>query len=293
MTRQVVKNYNIHPHPSTLLNKIVKENSVTSASTTSSASIDSLAVGTSFTKVIFFMSIDYPEVPEYGKLTIEILQEYCKKHGYMFKLFNHRVATGKDKSISPYWNRVRDMSYLLDNYADYTIIYFDIDVVISPKFFNTPISNLMNNIDGYTKKQWDMYLATDPHYLNYEMNTGIVIIKNTVWSRNFVKLWFDNYPVDFWKKESQTGKWECSNCIWAGDEYEQGMLNRLYQRNIFNSKQHIIPVDYNIFGKHTIHDLKTDDCFIFHLMAKKDPERLSIINKLYPPKKKVTKTQLI
>jgi hypothetical protein len=259
------KNYHIYPHNNLKWNN--KEAKELSKETFHSKE-----------KVLFFMSIDYPEIPEYGKLTIKSLQNYCNKHNYTFKLFNHY----KDKNkISPYWIRVKDFKEQLDSGNYSTIIYFDLDVIINPFFFNTKINSLINKINTQSSYNWDMYLAIDPYRFNYEMNTGVIIVKNTDWTKNFINLWLNNYPQDFWKKQN-SGKWECkgynNNCLWAGDEYEQGMLNRLYDRNVLNCKNHIIPVPYKLFGNNKI----SNNSFIYHFMGLSSESRKSNILKLYP-----------
>lgn len=253
------KFYNIHPNPETIRSGL---NIINIVPETKKDKND----------ILFFMSFDYTKIPEYGRKSIDVMRKYCKIHGHTFKIFDDH----KDVDISPYWFRVHDIYNLLKEGNYKTIIYLDLDTIINPNFFETDIKGLVQMIDDTTGKKWDMYLSIDPGVLNREMNTGIIVCRNTAWSKKFVKLWLDNYPSGFWKRDK--GKWSCNNCVWAGDEYEQGMLNRLYERNVFDSKSHIIPVHYNLFGGKDIND----NSLIYHFMGKSDRERLTLMNSLYP-----------
>jgi hypothetical protein len=251
------KLYNVHSHPITK-NYIINNSACNNEKKTNN--------------VIVYMSLDYQIIPKYGELSIKLAQEYCELHKYKFKVFDHSKT---DNRISPYWIRINDMKNILESEPENTIVvYLDLDAVVNPKFFNIGITDFIDTLDIKTKKTWNIYAATDPALYNYEMNTGILIMRNTPWTRKFVSLWFDNYPKDFWKK--QNDKWNCKDCVWAGDEYEQGMLNRLYTRNVLDSKEYILPIDYSILGNTEINETS----FMLHFMGKSDTNREELFTKL-------------
>ena len=254
---QIIKNYNVKVHPKAILENIKNSNYVSK-------------------HVYVYMSIDYPELPEYGKYSIAIMEDYCKKHGYNFKVYNHN-SINHDK-LSPYWIRVKDMQNLLHNTEhDSIIVYFDLDAIVHPKYFSKRLESVMASLDNVTNSTWDMYVSIDPNPGTHEMNTGIIIARNTEWTRNFVGLWLNNYPKGFWKRNITTLKWECNKCLWAGDEYEQGMFNRLYQRDIMDSQSHILPVHQSILGN----SIPTVNSFTLHLMAHTNEDRLKYLRELY------------
>ena len=65
--------------------------------------------------------------------------------------------------------------------------------------------------------------------------------------------------------------------MWAGDDYEQGMFNRMYQKNLFDAQEHILPVQTHILGNDNI----LTKSFTLHLMGYSDVERLYILKQLY------------
>jgi hypothetical protein len=256
---QIIKNYNIKVHPKAFLDNIYNH--------TAYKKHDSK-------KVYVYMSIDYPKLPEYGKYSIAIMRLYCEKHGYDFKVYNHNSVS----NLSPYWIRVKDMYNLLESTEpDSIIVYFDLDAIVHPKYFSTRLESIMASLDDITNRSWDMYVSMDPYPGNYEMNTGIMMVRNTDWAQNFASVWFKNYPKSFWKKDANTLKWQCNNCLWAGDEYEQGMFNRLYQRDIMDSQEHILPVDTSILGNNSL----TKSSFTLHLMQYSNEQREKHFREMY------------
>lgn len=263
---QIVKNYNITPHPKAYRGTL--------------PSTDMFQFNETPRKkqVYIYMSLDYPQLPEYGKYSVELMEKYCNMHGYNFQIFDH----SSNSVMSPYWIRVNDLYLLLNKTPkNALIVYLDLDATIHPDFFNSRLETLVDILDLNTNNDWNMYAAIDPGIVNYEMNTGVIIAKNTDWTKSFVKTWLTNYPKAFWKKDLKSNKWSCSNkadtslslinsCLWAGDEYEQGMFNRLYQRDILDAQKHILPVDTSLFGNK---DPKKKS-FIIHLMGYNNKTRL-------------------
>ena len=129
------------------------------------------------------------------------------------------------------------------------VVYLDIDTIISPKYFNLSISNIIDSIDKIENKIGDIYIGNDPSP-SEAGNAGIIIIRNTKWSKQFLNLWWSKYNPNNWKIVNN--KWICKNkdvlCNWAGDDYEQGEFNKIYRHNDINSKDHIIILHYSILS---------------------------------------------
>jgi hypothetical protein len=249
---QFVKNYNILPHPQTLAARVKLQ----------------AGPAGSGRPVYVYMSLDYPQLPEYGKYSIELIETYCNLHGYTFQVFDH----SSEAAMSPYWIRVKDLHALLGATPPNSLVmYLDLDATVHPDHLHTRLETLVGALDSSTSHAWDMYAAVDPGFANFEMNTGIIIAKNTEWSKSFVRTWLANYPDGFWQKGADD-TWTCSipstagvinRCLWAGDEYEQGMFNRLYQRNVLGARRHILPVHTSLFGNKDA----TKPSFVVHLMG--------------------------
>lgn len=262
--RRLFLKYNVKTNPNTSIDIITKKYNLNN---------DSKKIN----NVYIFMSYDYDKFPEYGYYSIELMKKYCEKNGYSFLTLDH----SGQKEISPYWLRVKDLVYLTHNILneDDILLYFDLDSIINPDYHNWKIEKILNSLDVSTNNKWKMYVSMDPiEYMKDSFNTGIIIVRNKDWSRKFLQYWLDSYPSERWNYDSKSKRWNCNICIWAGDNYEQGSLSKIYDNNILNSKRNILPVDVSIFGNPN-HMKK--DAFTIHLMGVSNSTRVEILKEIY------------
>ena len=210
-------------------------------------------------EIIFFISFDYKEIPFYYNKMKDIFIKYCNLHGYKFLIFDH---SGDKNKISPYWNRVSDLVNLSNQYKENPntiFIYIDVDTCINPKYSNITIDNFLNSIDYIENKTSDIYIGND---LNNSVNAGVIIIRNTDWSKQFLNLWWSKYDPENWNLKN--GKWICKQdgkkCNWARDGYEQGEFNIIYRNNEINSQDHIKILHHSLISNNNPHL----DSFIYH-----------------------------
>lgn len=228
--------------------------------------------------VVFFMSSNYKTLPKYAQISKKMLEIYCKKHDYKFHYINHN-----NSNVSPYWLRVYDFINLTNIYPENTlIIYFDLDVVINLKMFDTSIEKIINDIDLLSNNKWDMYVSVDDHSVT-SINTGVICIKNTIWIKHFLEKWVELYPKHKWKYDDKNGKWKCNEnelniCKWAGKSYEQGSLKMMYQKNILNCKNKILLVDIDIFGDNKNINRNS---FTIHMMDTQNEKREKLFSSFY------------
>lgn len=226
--------------------------------------------------IIFLYSYSYSKLPKYSYYSINILKKYCKLHNYQLLQINHN----NNNNISPYWLRVYDLIKLSKIYDDNTIfIYNDLDTILNPYYFSIKINKLIDSIDTFDNNNYDMYISTDP-LLHLNINTGVMFIKNTDYSKNLLNYWFKLYQPLKWINNNN--KWQCYKyknipCIFAGYEYEQGALEYIYKNNILNSKDHIKILQPNISSNSNYND----DVFIYHFMGYKDKDRLQYMKSIY------------
>ena len=207
--------------------------------------------------IVFLFSFDYKTMPYYYNKMKETFIKYCNQHGYKFLLFDHSNDQNK---ISPYWNRVSDLVKLSNQYNSDTIfIYLDLDTYINPKYSNISIDEFLNSIDNIENKVSDIYIGIDPYHTS---NAGIIIIRNTEWSKQFLNLWWSKYNPKNWI--IQNNKWVCkqdkNNCEWAGKGYEQGEFNIIYNNNEIDSQNHIRILHNSLISNNNLYI----DSFIYH-----------------------------
>lgn len=108
---------------------------------------------------------------ELAKITMPSYEEYCKIHGYDFKVKNQNVLPGRLIG----WSRFEFFLENIDNY-DY-MFYVETDSML----MNQTI-RLENLIDD----NYEMIVSRTPNQKYIELNTGPIIVKCSEWSRQFI-----------------------------------------------------------------------------------------------------------
>jgi hypothetical protein len=218
--------------------------------------------------VVFFYSHNYETVPKFGDLSQYITDIYCKRHNYAWVSFNHDTLV----NVSPYWLRVQDLMKLSAAYPEDTIfVYLDLDTCINLKRVDMSIDHLLLNLTSDIK--YDVYIGKDSSIASV-INTGVILLRNTTWSRALLQEWWKRYNPNQW--ELKNGNWTClvdakTKCSWAGDAYEQGSLERIYTENWNDSTSHIGVLHMDLVSNHLREQKNT---FIYHLMGASDNTRL-------------------
>lgn len=218
--------------------------------------------------VIFFYSHNYKVIPDYFDKGYQILSTYCNKHKYKLLIMDH---TNDTELVSPYWLRVKDFILLSQIYPkeNNLFIYLDLDTCLNPNYMNLPIDNLINKIDYINGKSWDMYVGNE--YITI-MNAGGIIVKNTLWSRQLLQLWWSKYNNSNWVLNNN--KWFCYNksgfeCAWARDGYEQGELINIYNNNELDTQNHLLILNNSIISNNSLYF----DSFIYHFFGIKNRDQ--------------------
>jgi hypothetical protein len=227
-------------------------------------------------RVLVFNSFSYTDkTPEYAKYSSIVTKAYSDMYGYDYKQFNHLI----DK-MPPYWLRVKDTYDMLMTGVYDVIIYLDLDAT----FHNFELS-----INDIIDDRYDFYVGADPVNIeradfNNLVNTGCFIVKNTMWSRQFIKTWLNGcMNIDgnlagvcetSWKYHNE--KWHCPACKWAGLKYEQGSLANLYIMNVHEARKHVCIFEESILSN----KFPKKKSYILHLMASTNNDRTIIFKKL-------------
>lgn len=225
-------------------------------------------------RVLIFNSFSYPRaIPEYAQYSTAITQKYADLYGYTYKQFNHPP----DK-IPPYWLRVKDTYDLLLTEKYDVIIYLDLDATFND--FTLSINDVIS-------EDYDFYIGRDPPSIqsgiNNIVNTGCYIVRNTDWSKNFIKSWLygcvnDNTELVGKCKynwEYKNSSWSCPRCKWAGTSYEQGALATLYVANVNNAQSHIC-----IFYDTLTNTNQSNKSYVLHLMANSSEKRTRVFKSI-------------
>lgn len=250
--KNVIKSYELNKH-----NKVKKN-------------VINVTVDTS--QVILFFSMDYKELPKYYDIVLKNITDYCKLHNYTLLIYDHY---NNENKISPYWNRVGDFIKLSSQHENNTIfMYLDLDVCINPKYNYLSINDMINAVDTIENHTSDIYIGNN---LGSTANAGVIIIRNTNWSKVFLNLWWNKYNSKNWNFDIENNKWICKvndkECTWGRDEYEQGEFIKMYKKNELNSQDHIKILHYSLISSNE----KKRDNFIYHFYGWNENDKLKNI----------------
>ena len=194
----------------------------------------------------------------YGVYSEMINQKYCEDKGYTYVCEkNTERITSICDGRSFHWGKVKLVQELLDTDKFDYILFLDADAIISD--FN-------QNIEDFIDNDYDMVFAEDVGY-HSSMNTGVFLVKNSEWSKNFLKTWWESGET-YKGKDAPSGleimeenlekagyfKW----ALW----HEQTCITLLY-RNDDEVKNHIKIISSRSFN----HLHYNEGNFIFHAFA--------------------------
>jgi len=194
----------------------------------------------------------------YGVYSEMINQKYCEDKGYTYvcEKNTERIISICDKR-SFHWGKVKLVQELLDTDKFDYILFLDADAIISD--FN-------QNIEDFIDSDHDMVFTEDVGY-HSSMNTGVFLVKNSEWSKNFLKTWWESgetykgkdapFGLEIMEENLEKAgyfKW----ALW----HEQTCITLLY-RNDDEVKNHIKIISSRSFN----HLHYNEGNFIFHAFA--------------------------
>lgn len=193
---------------------------------------------------------------KYTRYTLQNKNIYCEKHGYT--LIEDESVYNKDKPI-PWSKLILLLKYLSD--YDY-LVWIDADIYIMNN--EIKIENLIekyNNVDIICGSDWRM------------PNTGVLIIKNTEFSKEFLQKVYDNeYDPNSDPNERYLN-------------WEQGSFINLLDKNSLNCKEKIQvtdPVEMNSYwfnyfpGHFVLHFAGVRHQLLEYLLRDHCPDRMDI-----------------
>ena len=173
----------------------------------------------------------------YGDFSRKINQRYCDKNNY-----EYFVETNSDKILSSIdgrshtWYKPRLINEALKRFpnCDY-VLFLDIDAIFI---------NENRKIEEFIEDDTDILMTKD--YGPSLVNAGVMLLRNSEYSRKFLKMWWDiceDYP------QYKTGLWHDQTCIGLVHEKIDTSSFKIIEPSDFNSR------DYN------------KDKFIFHAFS--------------------------
>ena len=180
---------------------------------------------------------EYKEITKYPRKT-KLL--YCEKHGYDF--FDSDDFF--DNSRAPAWSKINILLYYLNLYTDLFPTYDYIWWIDGDTFIMNDETKLEDFINSSLTLGKDITMAQD-----WKLpNTGVLIIKNTEWTRNFLRASYDQTQF-------------LTHANW-----EQAAILDMHEKNISDSQNHIniLPVIYQNTINSYWYSYDYNSCFILH-----------------------------
>lgn len=128
------------------------------------------------------------------------------------------------ENVPPYWRKVHAVRECLSRKECDSCLYLDTDAVLNTKKWKEYGQDEMESLLGGKD------FSFSPDWARDRFNAGVFAVRNTEKGRQIMKEWGEREPTDAWEKRVK--KWSCTSpstgaqCIWAGDEYEQGSFIR-------------------------------------------------------------------
>lgn len=196
----------------------------------------------------------YTNNVSYGKYAEAINSIYCSKHEY---IYHCEKITDKIKleleGRAPTWYKPKLIKDVLELYNPDYVLFLDIDAVFTKHH---------KKIENYIVKDFDLILAQDVSQHSVA-NAGVIILKNTEWSKKFLDIWW--YLGDLLKGKdainlsvAESNKdvlGYFKNALW----HDQTCLTYLYNLGP-QFKDHIKIVENTYINSGDYND----HCFIFH-----------------------------
>ena len=191
---------------------------------------------------------------EYGDINYNINKLYCEKYGLDLILSNEKTYDDRH----PAWERLPLILKHIKKY-DY-LIWIDADAFF---YINS------GNISDVINQNQNVNFIFSKDITNNNINTGIMIIKNTQFSIDFINKWafdeelYKNNPCPHW--------------------WDQGVLISMYDKNILDIQNKQISYDYGVlqhFYEDELNFLQKQP-FIFHMAGYDKIDRINESKKKY------------
>ncbi len=202
----------------------------------------------------------YTDNLKYAKYSIELNKSYCDRHEYDYYVYNdseNLLKHSHQNNEAIQWFKVVLLKKMLEEKPDYDWYFFlDMDAIFS---------NHKMKIEEFIDEKYELVFADDYSH-HCLVNTGVFLVKNSNWNKEFLQRWYDS-------RLNITGKEALDIVDWSGGMnhpdnptvfksdafHEQTCISVLYKKDP-ELKDKIKIIDKEIFNNHSYRR----DAFIFH-----------------------------
>jgi hypothetical protein len=185
----------------------------------------------------------------YGEYTKKINERYCEEQNYEYHLEtdDDKIRNGVGKRAITWYKPLFLLDILETKNPDY-ILFLDADAVVV---------NNSYRIENFINENYDIICTED--YGPSLMNAGVILLKNSDWTKTFLKEWWD--VCDKLDGGENTMKGHYANALW----HDQTCFSYLLQ-NYLDCRKHINVIDNKVLnGRHFVDEVNKN--FIFHAFS--------------------------
>jgi hypothetical protein len=126
-------------------------------------------------------------IVEYAAYELLLMAAYAEHHGYMLQVYGQDFHEVELEMGDQRWNKVIILHHALTTWAKEVdhIVWFDADLIFLD--FGMKIELIVGTPEH---AEADMLFSRDPKIDNGIMNSGCIMVKNTVWSKQFLMDWW-------------------------------------------------------------------------------------------------------
>lgn len=185
----------------------------------------------------------------YGKFTEPINKNYCEEKNYIYHLETNddKIKLGvRGRAITWYKPLLILEAFELYN-PDY-VLFLDADAIICDKEYK---------IEDFIDEDYDIICTED--YGPSRLNAGVFIMKNTDWTKQFLRIWFESCNIITGGENNTIGYY--ANALW----HDQTCFGILFDNNL-EYKKHIKIISNEVLNGREYRNSLTKN-FIFHAFS--------------------------
>lgn len=208
-----------------------------------------------------------PNIATYAQHSIQNIKKYCKMHNLTLYIFNQPLS---DEIKHGCWNKIPAILYMFNKTEHKYIIWMDSDAV-----FNRLDISFDKFINKYANK--DLIVCRDIRDEKYKFNSGIMIFKNTAWSKKIIE--------DTWNSTIPHGyRGEGDQVVLKDQILADGKKDNNYEENSGHKKVALLSErEFNSFPRNEKHrNLGPDTIndFIIHFMGHSTEDRIKYMSEI-------------
>ena len=168
---------------------------------------------------------------------------YAAKHGYEVQVIASDAVHLNGRA--PYWGKLRALQACMQEEGQY-VLYLDADAFVVQQH---------QTLEGLMFSDIDLHVGDHGNEQGMwaNVNTGVIILRNSRWSRMFLQQWWDVGAETEFSRNPY---------------YEQTVLQHILQEGLYETREHVAVYPAHVFN--TALDLDLEDSsqrFMMHMMS--------------------------